>query len=47
MIEVVYNKRADGPGYRYTVTVPANTQAVFEAPGFDAPILLGSGTWMI
>ena len=47
MIEVVYNKRTDGPGYRYTVTVPANTQAVFEAPGFDAPILLGSGTWMI
>ena len=47
MIEVVYNKRTDGPGYRYTVTVPANTQAVFEASGFDAPILLGSGTWMI
>ena len=47
MIEVVYNKRTDGPGYRYTVTVPANTQAVFEAPGLEAPILLGSGTWMI
>ena len=46
-IEVVYNKRSDGPGYHYTVTVPVNTQAVFEAPGSGEAKLLGSGTWII
>ena len=46
-IEVVYNKRDDGPGFRYTVKVPANTQAVFEAPGAAEPMILGSGTWVI
>ena len=46
-IEVVYNKRDDAPGFRYTVKVPANTQAVFEAPGAAEPMILGSGTWVI
>ena len=46
-IEVVYSKRSDGPGYRYMVKVPANTQAVFEAPGCDGPKLLGSGMWIL
>ena len=45
-IGIVYNKRKDGPGYSYTVTVPANTQAVLEVPEYAEPQILGSGVWL-
>lgn len=46
-IEVVYTRRDDGPGFRYVIKVPANTQAVVETPGRREPAVLGSGVWLI
>ena len=44
-IGVAYCAKSDGSGYSYTLTVPANTQAVFESASLAEPIILGSGTW--
>ncbi|MBO5077968.1 MAG: family 78 glycoside hydrolase catalytic domain [Clostridia bacterium] len=44
-IKVEYHKPVDSVNYCCTITVPANTQAVFEWKGAE-PHILGSGTWI-
>jgi hypothetical protein len=44
-IKVEYHKPIDSVKYCCTVTVPSNTQAVFEWSGKE-PQILGSGTWV-
>ncbi|MBQ2306053.1 MAG: family 78 glycoside hydrolase catalytic domain [Clostridia bacterium] len=44
-IKVEYHKPIDSVKYCCTVTVPSNTQAVFEWSGQE-PQILGSGTWV-
>jgi len=45
-IGVAFEKKDGGDGYCYRLTVPANTEAVFEGEGTAEPVILGSGTWV-